>query len=434
MQYAKKNSGNLKLSFILSFTLSFLAAQRILLESIYAYICVFFAIGALVYWLKSDYSMRNVFIVMAIFTSVDIGLTYSATPSIIRYVIYLLALLPFFFLKSYNRKRTIIFFAGVIFLTLNTYFSISQGAPLSVSHFVNELFFLVLFFVVFCVGESELENFALDARFLFLCLLGFLIGECLNSLYFDFSTFGYMSYDTTKALIVMPFFYAFCNLNFLKKGIIFVATSFVLVMYVTRMIILSSVVILTILIIRRLDLKLITFATLIILSVSALAPASLDFGAYKATGSLVEALSADNLVFALKSLDPVRAVEQEMLFSRNAFHLLFGEGIGIGYQDSRGLFSFIDNGLAAFSDEELSNKKFFNFHDFWTDIGFRFGLIFSSLILFYLIVKVTSANIEQRIFGGVIFVLLFCSFFSTPGLLMIALLSLALRYEANKSC
>ena len=423
-----------KIYLIIPIVFAFLSAQRILLENTNVYFCIFFLLASWFSFFKGQYGLRNSYLILALFVSVDIGLTYSSTPAFIRYVIYLTALFYLFGAKTLNLNSVKMFSLFLLVLSVKTITSLLLGLPFSLAHFFNDVLFVSLLFIVCCVDQTVLYKYSIDLNFLFFCLFGFLIGECVNSLYFNFVTHGYMSFDTTKALIVFPLLYAFNREGVFLKSFLLVITFYILLMYVTRMIALSTVLVLLLILFRRFDYKfLLITVSITLLGISFFSSILINFESYKVTGSFLSAYNADSIFSALQSLDPVRAAEQVALFSRNVFDILLGEGMGFGYFDNKNIFSFVNTGMAAFTEQELESRVFFNFHDFWSDIGYRLGVLVPLAIILYLIKSIKGSSPKIRAISCVLLVLCLCSFFSTPGLLVIAMFFLALRCEKSNS-
>ena len=96
-------------------------------------------------------------------------------------------------------------------------------------------------------------------------------------------------------------------------------------------------------------------------------------------------IMGNNFIDSLKLIDPWRFGELQLLFDRNLFFILFGEGFGSGIFDSKGYLDFADFGQTAYSEKELISGIFYNMHDLWTDYGLRFELIFIIVLLYDLI-------------------------------------------------
>lgn len=422
------NLQSFKFTVILACIISFVASQRIVLESVNVYACILIYFLAIYEYFKRDTAKANAYLLFSVFASVDIGLIYNSTPSLLRYVLYFTILFVLIRTSKFCFYRIKWFLLFVLIVVLKSIISISIGLPISTIHVISNVFFLFLVFIGFCTSDAELKRYDINYSILLFMMSFFLLGEFVNSLYFDFSIYGYMNYDTTKAFIIFPLFYILCKRsNSFLKFFVLLLTFYILIMYVTRMIVLSTVITIALLYLKKLTYKRI----LLIIFLLMLTPfIDLDiFNSYKATSSFIHAFDSDSLMLALEKLDPIRVSEQKMFFSRNPIDVVFGSGIGTGYFDNISLFAFINDGMAAFTDEEMASRNFYNFHDVWVDYGYRFGLLFFIIYIFSLIRKTQYKNPEVRMVASVLIVLSFCSFFSTPGLLLITFLFLNLRYR-----
>ncbi|WP_462166257.1 hypothetical protein [Pseudoalteromonas sp. GB43] len=420
----------LSLQFLIALPLSFLAAQRLVLDSINIYICILFYFTSIYLYFIKKVKEANAYLIFSVFVSVDIGLVYNSTPSFLRYVIYVTIIFLFLVNTEFNRAKVGWYFVFIGLVIFKSLFSLTLGYPVSINHVISDITFLLLVFISFCTAESKLAKYDVCYRTLFFLILFFLFGELLNSTFFELSIHGYMSYDTTKALIVFPLFYMLCKSSSnILKIFIFCITSFVIVMYVTRMIVLSTFIVIFLLFLKNITLKnSLIFMLALLFSPLFIGSVDVLYG-YKATSSFINAFDSESLIVALEKLDPIRVAEQRMLFSRNPVDILFGTGVGFGFFDKDSIFSFVNNSMAAFTDEEMYSRNFFNFHDVWVDYGYRFGILFFIIYFSFLIKKIQLKDPNVRLVSAILIVLSFCSFFSTPGLLLISFFFLNLRYR-----
>ena len=82
----------------------------------------------------------------------------------------------------------------------------------------------------------------------------------------------------------------------------------------------------------------------------------------------------------------------------------------------------------SFSQAEIDTSTFYNFHDFITDFGLRFGLV-SVISIFLLVIKGFFYRDPSKY--SIIFIMLFCSFWSIKGLITIALFSKLTQKKNN---
>jgi O-antigen ligase len=101
--------------------------------------------------------------------------------------------------------------------------------------------------------------------------------------------------------------------------------------------------------------------------------------------------------------------------------MIFGNGLGASYFDNNNTFDFVGKHDFAFSEEELESRRFYNFHDIWSDVGFRIGLAPLALLFIWLIRKYwkLSSRDDESFIPLFCIVLLFCAFFSTAGIIFI---------------
>jgi hypothetical protein len=143
-------------------------------------------------------------------------------------------------------------------------------------------------------------------------------------------------------------------------------------------------------------------------------------------------ITGDNFFESLKLIDPWRFGELQLLLDRNLFFILFGEGFGSGIFDSKGYLDFADFGQTAYSEKELISGIFYNMHDLWTDYGLRFGLIFIIVLLYDLIKNIVlSKSLLKTFYAMLIMIAVFCTFFSSAGIILISLLYLNYLHVDN---
>ncbi len=397
-----------------------LGAQRLLLPSLYAYACLPIFLAAIM--LKtSNKPLSLSLLIFSLFLSVDNGgEVYNITPGLVRYPIYLLTISELFG-RSVDLKGL---FLLAIFLLVPFSISMFDDYQLDWSTLVRDLFIVVLLFS-FCTGRKV--NFSLDLKLLVVGLTAFLLSELLNiGLIPKSMSSEYLSYNSTKALLTLPFFYFMVQKKKLLAILIFFITSVILVSFGTRMLLISFLIatIISLASSGFFSLKGLIIFVLIGSSIILIFN-SLDFApeSLKATGVFVQLAGEGGWDEKLRIIDPARYTEHLLFFKRGLFNILFGSGLGSGLADPTNEFFFVSANDTAFSIEELTNRYFYNLHDTWIDLGLRFGLL--SIVFYYLLIfrNFWSKVAVQRIFGPVLFVLFSCSTFSTPGLILIAFLT-----------
>ncbi|WP_439145975.1 hypothetical protein, partial [Vibrio sp.] len=120
-------------------------------------------------------------------------------------------------------------------------------------------------------------------------------------------------------------------------------------------------------------------------------------------------------------------------FLDSGIGILIGNGLGSGFYDSKGYFSFVGLYDTAFSQKELSTNIFTNFHDVWVDIGYRFGLVFLLLLYTPLFIGLRSDDVEVSSLASILIILVTCSFYSSAGLILTALLYSAFLHSKEQS-
>ena len=191
------------------------------------------------------------------------------------------------------------------------------------------------------------------------------------------------------------------------------------------MIILSLILTLTIYYAKKINLKSITqistISLVILLGFFSLQYQNIEESPIKMLNTLNILFDGDNFLLSLQLIDPWRFGELQLLFDRNLFSIMFGEGFGSGVFDTKGYLVFADFGQTAYSDKELISGIFYNMHDLWTDYGLRFGLLFITVFLYDVIKNIIfSKNGLKTFYAMLILILSLCAFFSTAGIILIS--------------
>ncbi len=257
-------------------------------------------------------------------------------------------------------------------------------------------------------------------------LITFVIFESINITMYN-PDIDYLSYNTSKSLVVLIFFASMMS-GWFKASSAFLLVIFILSFYVTRMIILSFfLVILLFAVIKFFNfkqfIKVTVYSSLFIVFITVLSQ-YIDLNRIKLIGTFAVVLENLAGLETIKLLDPVRYYET-LVFIDTGFNLLIGNGFGSGVYDHNGYFSFVGVDDTAFSLEELKSGYFFNFHDVWTDIGFRFGLLFLFFVYLLPFRKVNDVSAEVRSLAMTLIVLITCAFYSMTGIILIAFIYLA---------
>ncbi len=416
--------------FFVVFTLGYLGAQRFLLPHFYAYACVPIFIIALLLR-ERQRPQSNALVIFSLFLSVDNGgEVYGITGAIIRYSIYIC--LTYLFFSSTLDVRRLLIVTALIALPVFLTFLLSYSINFQTLYRDGILLLLLLSF-----SFIHKDNFSIQIHLLVFGIIGYIIADFLNFiLIFRTISDDYLSYNSTKALIVLPFFYFLVEKRKIWAFLIFIITNVVLIAYGTRMLFLSFLVAaaLGIITTKSLSLKFIVIIVLIgLVTIQILSSFNFIPESLKATGVIVQLLSDGDFQDKLRLIDPTRYTEHFLFFNRQWFDILFGSGLGSGLSDPTNEFYFVGVDATAFSVEELSSRYFYNLHDTWIDLGLRFGLLLVGLFYFLILRSVFSDRGICKLIGLVLFVLFTCTTYTTSGLLLIAAFSKIIYGISNES-
>jgi hypothetical protein len=416
-------------SLLLILGASVLSSQRILLPELSSVTSLLF-ISLYIYFFNRDRASANAFCLMALFTCVDNGGgTYTETPAFIRYFCYGASILPFL-ANRFDLKKLGFFFILVAFYLFITLLNQNQFDNTTL---FRDILLLTLFGLVFCSVKAG--TYKINMILLVLMIGSYLLFELINFFLYEPAK-DYLNYNSTKALIVIVPFYLF-SLMKRKPVILYVTilftlfTLFILTLYVTRMILVFYILVLGAWFISNNNkIKNSLIVTLIFLILFITGFGTFDFEKIKLVHSFSNAFEGGIKLDSIKLLDPVRYYESKAFFE-TGFGLLVGNGLGSGYLDNKGYFSFIQVYDTAFSLKELQSGYFYNFHDFWVDIGFRFGLVFLLIIYVPLLIGLKSKQNETKLYSSILIILMSCSFYSTGGIIMSAMFYFAYLNHIN---
>lgn len=438
------NSFNLNILIVIICCLS---VQRYTLPDIYCFAPLIpLTLFIISYKLKSDETFRSVMIILSLITMTDNGgELFSETNSVLRNSIYIISLL---YLMSQNTaisiKKLFIWFTWITSLLITSFLFTIDNVTIYQTVY-DDLFILFLILFVFC-SEIELKYINFDiptiVNKLLITSITVLFFEIVNYFcYFD-GTKGYLNYQSTKSIVTISFLVLICYRNILLSIVVFLSTSFVLVFYVTRMIFISFITVVFLFFIKRLvvrrkfNYRVIIFLLLMITSSYLVSFQGLQLNeiasGYKLSAMILTVIDSSSFEQLFYSLDPVRYTEFLVFKSRSWFEIIFGSGLGATYTDKFGLFGFVGDNKWAFSEFEIENSIYFNFHDVWSDQGYRLGMIPFFALMYYLFQSM-GKNKESSSLAMIIFVLTFCAFWSKSGVLLIFLLLFFLRISNNQN-
>lgn len=413
-----------------SFLTGFFSVQRFFLAEIYHIFPVIYVLLAVLFLCIKEKTYFTLFSLISLLTSIDNGGDiYNETPALVRYFSYLLCMIAFFKrTKKVSINRLIAYSAWlslILILTLLNYENVVFQALL---HNVIVLFFVFMVFVSKCIDD---ESILLVNSIILPLVMGIIVGECLNLLfYFDISL-GYLNYNSTKSLIIFPLLYFLCKRNYFIVSILTPITFLIIIFYVTRMILISFFIVLFLIfsayLVRNFSKSLTIFLFLILLGYQInnhVEISQSELSEYKITNmaNIVALESHNGFSDILKRLDPVRYGELTVLTDAPLINILFGNGLGASYYDRKNTFDFVGKHDYAFSEKELQSKRFYNFHDIWSDLGFRIGLVPLALLFIWLIHQYWKLSVYNRKNSSIpllCIVLIFCGFFSTAGIILI---------------
>lgn len=419
-----------RIELILLFITAFLSAQRYLLPDIYHYACLIPLIAG-IYLYKESKILSNTFIFIALFTCVDIGgssgdvVPFNESSSFIRYLIYLVIITSIALNAKINFKKTYTILLLLFFPLFSTIANIFDSQTfINLSILRSDI--LVCFLILILFSNENKKVFKLNFHLIYIFFLIFGFFEIINFISFFNYEENYMNFQSTKSLILYPVFY---SIVYLKSGflkIFWIALSLlILIGYVTRMIFISMLLCLFLLLISKIISgkvkfkRALLFIVLFIILISFFLPRIQDLEYIKMISTLSTIIGSDNFFESLQLVDPWRYGELQILFDRDLFSIIFGEGFGAGIYDYNNYLYFANFDQTAYSDKELITGIFYNMHDFWSDFGLRFGLLNISIFLFYLISKIIISQNKNMVFGCTIsLVLTLCAFFSVSGIIM----------------
>jgi len=421
--------------YILCGGLAGLSCQRFLLPEIYA-LSPFIVLGF--YWMhkirsdKSDPTYLLIAMLMCVDNGGDI---YAETPVVIRYLIYV-SLMWIIIPRERVKKSGVLFLLSLYFImTFQMLFGIDTIRMLTINENIIQLSIFSIF--VLTVNFKIYGDF--DTKLIVCFLMIYLLFESLNYIFFYEAAMGYMNYNSTKALLVLPFLYFLKTNKLLLTILSSMPTTMVLIANGTRFIPVMFVMTLVLILFKKfLNLKFTNKIMLLILNyflgeILFWYSDKYELEASKVTNFFYQ-VATNFSIDVLRILEPVRMDENYIFFSRSVYEILFGSGLGSGLWDKNNTFGYIDYSQYAFSRMEIDSHIYHGLHDFWTDIGLRFGMLFVSIIVLMTIKNIWKYEGIKGAYWAMCLILLFCSFYSTAGVLLISIIyGLAMYLEKSAS-
>lgn len=361
------------------------------------------------------------------------GAVYEETPRFVRLTIYFAGLAFLLWNTSYvvtaKRFSVLVILVAVVVLT-------TASHPYSIDPYTawRDVLTLLLGVTVFLTSERTPQD-AREKRLMVFFAVGVVASEIINIIFFYRIESGeYLTYASFKFVVTLPVFYCICHRKYALSAATFAVSIFVLVALGARMLVLTFSGVTFLLLARGMGRKILYMPLLVLLVILATSMVVSYFGinleSYRAFTVFSQLLSSNNIADLAASLDPVRWVENNMLVEQGYLNLLFGNGVGSGYFDKYGFFSFIPDDGAAYSSRELFERHYFRFHDSWSWFGYRFGLLLYLLILTWLVVGCLRSDTNLRIWAAITLMAFFNATFSIGGLIVCALL--AQKYRLSR--
>lgn len=400
---------------------AFIAGQRFLLAPVNTILCIVpFIISIIQY---KNVENRNTLLLVALFLCVDNASDeLSLTPIAIRYPIYLMSIWSLYSNIQLDKRKLLVFSLVTLLFFARTLVNYKN---IDVATFMRDIF-LILFLIPSVCINYERFSFPISFETLVNTIIAFLISEILNILIrsnLGFDSTDYLSYISTKSLVVVPSFYFLVKGSLKQAFFLIMMTLIVLVFYSTRMIIVTYIIsiLLFSLKVGLLSIKkLIYSGVVILLFFVTIYFFDINLEGFKATGVFLQFFTQGDLTEKFMLIDPVRYNETKLFFERDLFSIMLGDGLGSGLIDRNNEFDFVRITDTAFSESELRNGVFYNLHDTWIDLGLRFGFLLI-LVSYYKIFRLIfqRGNVEANILGLILLVIYSCASYSTQGILVI---------------
>ena len=373
--------------------------------------------GTSIFWISA---------IVFLYTSIDQSLSSGLeTPKIIRYSGYIIISFRLYYNLTLSRRMLTVLMAILALGFLSAAF---VQPPIFLDQFTTDIKVIALLFIPAIAFKAPNVPLALgDLTFI---LIFAVIGESVNS-----SSIGqdaaYSSYNSTKSLILIPIIWALLNKRYALCVLFVLVIVPVVFAYSTRMILVMLMAYILYHVAKVVSqnlikaLLLVVIAYLFVGNIDRAKQMRVDefYGqpskSAQMVATAVEGLQNPN--FDLKeffiTIDKGRSEENALFFDRPLFNIIFGTGLGSGIRDENRVIT-AGRFDTAFTESEIQSGEYYNFHDFWVDLGTRFGLVGLGFLLFLILRK--KPNLDPT---SVALVLIFTPllFFSTQGLLMLAI-------------
>ena len=431
--FSAANEKRIEFSLLFFFCLAmgFISAQRFFLSDVSALICIAILVAPLALGFHNKEYFTILF--LSIVSIVDLGgIVYTETPSTIKYIIYFSAILFSGYVCVYKitnfHKYVILYF---IFIIANTFLHPNRLDGYSLSRDILTSFLIIMVLFAGDIKKYKYINISCILAF----SLGIIISEIANIiLNYTVISGEYLNYSSFKFLVLFPIIY-FLSYKRYYLAAIFAPICFLVVgVYASRMLMLTGILVCLLLLFsglrhyfwRTFALAILSTGIVIVL----LNALDINFEAYRVLSIFFAIGDFQDFSTAALFLDPVRYAENSIFFGQNYFLLLFGNGLGTGMLDVTGVFAFVPDDGAAFSQQELSESHFFRLHDSWTWIGYRFGLLAYLSFVIWGVKGCLNKDFTTALFASFMLLALFNATFSIGGLIACAIV--ALHYKLRK--
>jgi hypothetical protein len=412
-----------QIKFTLVLFLAFISCQRFLLPQLYALSPLIALVFFLITKLRDDKSDIT-FLILALLMCVDNGGdVYLETPAVIRYIVYFCIIALLIPKNEINKKGILPLIALYFIVTFQMLFNLETLRISTLFENLIQLGLLTIF--VLRKNYNIYEN--INIRLILTFIVTYVVFDAINYLTLYEPAIGYMNYNSTKAILVLPFLYLLINkkifysllfLGPLTLVLIANGTRFIPVMFVSTL----GIILLKNFINSKNSSKIVS--ALLVYSISYIFISETEyykFEASKVTNFFYQI--ATNFSYdILRQLEPVRMDENKLFFSRSFYEILFGSGLGSGLLDKNNIFSYISYEQYAFTRLEIDSGIFHGLHDFWTDIGLRFGLLFVVFTIGITLKNILKYQELSCVYWAMGLIILMCAFYSTAGVLLISII------------
>ena len=420
------------LSLIIVSMTSIIAAQRFTVPLLSSYSLLVPLFMALLSF-RSYPKLSNTLLLIALFFSIDYQVAhYAVTPTPLRHILYVI--IVFSYLRDYKLSinRTICCFGILFFYLLNTAIFMES---VDVNQLTRDVQIIILVIIFLAASKRRYE---IDIPFASICIMFFMLSELPNFFVFrDRWLVDYMSYDSTKYLIIVPAIYLLNKGRGLSFFVVAMLTSIVLIGYTSRTLMLFYflVVALTLIFVairnkkQKLLLLFVGGVTALMLMFSPSLKSELKSIKSLQTFSKLSQVTQIDIASILQDLDRTRFAETKLLLDLPLYQIALGKGFGSGIFDEQGYLDFVELDDTAFSATEIQNRYYINFHDIWVDVGLRFGLLPLLLLLITLTTLFLRSDPNGKIKVSLAVVGLFSAFYSVGGMISVAIFLMSLDQD-----